>query len=127
MPTEAEASAVPRNFLRPCVLLLLREQPAHGYDLLERLRALGFASSDPGRLYRMLRKLEADGLVRSAWEPSVTGPQRRMYQLSRLGMENLHEHAHALAATAGTVERFLARYEEFVALGRGSAARTLAG
>jgi len=117
---EAGSSAVPRNFLRPCVLLLLREQPAHGYDLLERLRAFGFATSDPGRLYRTLRGLEAEGLVGSAWEPSESGPNRRIYELTRLGMEDLHEHAQALALTAGSVERFLARYEEFVALRRGA-------
>ena len=40
----------PRGFIRACVLLLLREQPGHGYDLLERLRAFGFAGDDPGGL-----------------------------------------------------------------------------
>ena len=70
---------LPRNFLRPCILLLLREEPAHGYDLLERLRPLGFTRDDPGRLYRALRALEEEKLVRSAWEPSGTGPDRRIY------------------------------------------------
>src|SRR4051812_1472885 len=74
MPTEP---ALPRNFLRPAILLLLREDPAHGYDLLERLRPLGFQRPDPGGLYRVLRALEQEGLVRSAWEPSEAGPERR--------------------------------------------------
>jgi PadR family transcriptional regulator, regulatory protein PadR len=117
--TERTSSpTLPRNFLRPCILLLLREDPAHGYDLLERLRAFGFVESDPGGLYRALRKLEDEGLVQSAWEQSSSGPDRRMYQLTRAGMEALHEHASALAATAETLESFLSRYEEFVALGR---------
>ena len=122
MPTteqRASSPALPRNFLRPCILLLLREDPAHGYDLLERLRPFGFAESDPGGLYRALRKLEDEGLVRSAWEQSSSGPDRRRYELTRAGMEELHEHAGALAATAETLESFLSRYEEFVALGRG--------
>jgi PadR family transcriptional regulator, regulatory protein PadR len=114
----ASPPALPRNFLRPCVLLLLREEPAHGYDLLERLRAFGFTDSDPGGLYRALRKLEDEGLVSSAWEPSTSGPDRRRYELTRAGMEALHEHAGALAATAEKLESFLSRYEEFVALRR---------
>jgi PadR family transcriptional regulator, regulatory protein PadR len=121
MPTtdqRALAPTLPRNFLRPCILLLLREDPAHGYDLLERLRGFGFVESDPGGLYRALRKLEDEGLVRSAWEPSTSGPDRRRYELTRAGMETLHEHAGALAATAETLESFLSRYEEFVALRR---------
>ena len=109
---------LPRNFLRPCLLLLLREQPAHGYQLLERLRAFGFTGDDPGGLYRALRALEADGLVRSAWQPSREGPDRRIYELTRAGMEELHRAATALAEATGVLDVFLSRYEEFVALPR---------
>lgn len=118
MSTDSFERALPRNFLRPCVLLLLREQPAHGYDLLERLRPLGFTRDDPGRLYRALRALEADGLVRSAWEGSDSGPDRRVYELTRAGMEELHAHAKALDETMRVLGRFLSRFEEFVALGQ---------
>lgn len=116
---------LPKNFLRPCLLLLLREQPAHGYELLERLRPFGFEGSDPGGLYRSLRKLEAEGLVHSAWEPSDFGPARRIYEITRTGMEELHDRAKGLAEARGTLDTFLGRYEEFVALRRTEApART---
>ncbi len=117
IPTDLTAAQVlPKNFLRPCLLLLLREQPAHGYDLLERLRPLGFNRDDPGRLYRALRTLETDGLVHSVWEKSTTGPDRRMYELTRTGMEELHASAAALMATDQILGVFLSRYSEFVAL-----------
>lgn len=108
--------AVPRNFLRPCILLLLREEPAHGYDLLERLRPLGFKRDDPGRLYRALRGLEEEGLVRSAWQTSSSGPDRRIYDLTLEGVEELHRAATALAEAARVVDVFLTRYEEFVTI-----------
>lgn len=98
------------------MLLLLREQPAHGYELLERLRPLGFARDDPGRLYRALRSLEDQGLVHSAWEASDSGPHRRIYELTRAGMEELHGRAKEMAGTRGAIEVFLSRYGEFVAL-----------
>jgi len=107
---------LPKNFVRPALLLLLREQPAHGYELLERLRTLGFAGDDPGRLYRALRALERDRLVRSSWEPSASGPDRRTYELTRAGMEELHRLATGLVAGREVVDRFLSRYGEFVAL-----------
>ena len=119
MSTEA-APYLPRNFVRPCVLLLLREHPAHGYDLLERLKAFGFPPTDPGRLYRALRGLEAEGFVRSAWEASDSGPNRRRYELTREGMEELHGQAQGLVVAGAALERFLTRYEEFVALRRHS-------
>ena len=107
---------LPRNFLRPCLLLLLREQPAHGYELLERLQAFGFDRSDPGGLYRTLRTLEQAELVSSAWESSNSGPDRRIYSLTRAGMEELHDSAKLLAESSRTLESFLSRYEEFVTL-----------
>jgi poly-beta-hydroxybutyrate-responsive repressor len=107
---------LPKNFLRPCLLLLLREQPAHGYELLERLTTFGFGRDDPGGLYRALRALERDGLVRSGWQRSELGPDRRIYRLTRKGMEQLHESAKALLQTRDTLSVFLSRYEEFVAL-----------
>ncbi len=112
----APAASLPKSFLRPCLLLLLREQPAHGYELLERLGAFGLKASDPGGLYRALRKLEEAGLVRSAWQPSATGPHRRIYEITRAGMEDLHRRAKALAEARRTLDSFLGRYEEFVAL-----------
>src|SRR3954449_11311397 len=115
MPTEPPR-ALPKNFLRPCLLLLLREDPAHGYDLLERIQSFGFDGSDPGNLYRALRALEKDGLVRSVWEASDSGPDRRTYEITRKGMEELHETAKAIAAGHETVAGFLSRYQEFVSL-----------
>jgi PadR family transcriptional regulator, regulatory protein PadR len=116
MRTDGGARALPRAYLRPCVLLLLREQRSHGYELLERLSRLGFPRSDPGGLYRALRALESEGLVRSAWEPSRDGPDRRIYELTRSGMETLHRDAKALARTREALDHFLSRYEEFATL-----------
>lgn len=107
---------LPKNFLRPCLLLLLREQAAHGYDLLERLRPLGFERDDPGGLYRTLRALEDERLVRSTWESSESGPDRRIYELTRAGMEELHVAAATLDCTRDLLGLFLSRYGEFVAL-----------
>jgi poly-beta-hydroxybutyrate-responsive repressor len=121
MPTEP---ALPKNFLRPCLLLLLREQPTHGYELLERLRPLGFAGDDPGGLYRALRALEADGLVQSRWQPSTAGPDRRIYELTRPGMEELHRRAKELVHARETLGVFLSRYGEFVSLDAGGYVRS---
>jgi poly-beta-hydroxybutyrate-responsive repressor len=115
MPNSSEQKVtpvLPRNFLRSCILLLLRESPAHGYDLLQRLLPLGFARDDPGRVYRALHDLEKDGLVGSAWERSEVGPDRRIYELTRKGQEELHAHVRTLDRARDVLEGFLGRYEE---------------
>jgi len=113
---EAATPILPKGFIRPCLLLLLRETPAHGYDLLERLGAFGFDRSDPGGLYRALRSLEKESMVRSIWESSSAGPDRRIYELTRTGMEELHRNAQGLAGTDDLLRIFRSRYSEFVSL-----------
>ena len=108
----ATTPGLPRDFLRPCVLLLLREQPTYGYDLLDRIGEFGFDESDPGGLYRILRKLEKEGLVRSGWRRSDHGPRRRSYELTGRGVEELNERARDFAAGERRIDAFLSRYVE---------------
>ena len=65
--------------------------------------------------------------MRSVWEPSESGPDRRIYEITRAGMEELHRDAKAIAAGRETVAAFLSRYEEFVALPRSSGRSRQAG
>jgi poly-beta-hydroxybutyrate-responsive repressor len=105
---------LPRNFIRPCLLLLIAEQPSHGYDLLERLGQIGVTAIDPGGLYRTLRSMDREGLVTSSWEVSKVGPARRTYQLTDEGREWLHAWAGALRESRNIVSAFLRRYETAV-------------
>jgi len=99
----------PKRFLQPCLLLLIAESPAHGYDLLDRLAEFGF-ERDPGGLYRALRTMEGDGLVRSEWQLSNAGPGRRHYELTSRGHEQLQAHADGLLAIRHVVEVYIQRY-----------------
>jgi PadR family transcriptional regulator PadR len=70
----------PKNFARPCLLLLLAESSAHGYELIDRLRPFGFEINDPASVYKSLRQMETEGLVTSAHarsEPRNSGPFSR--------------------------------------------------
>ena len=51
------------RFLEPCLLLLLREDATHGYNLLDALRQFGFVpgSVDTSVVYRILREMEQAG------------------------------------------------------------------
>jgi DNA-binding PadR family transcriptional regulator len=44
---------------------------------------------DPGAVYRVLRQLEAEGAVVSAWDTSGGGPARRNYELTEMGRARL--------------------------------------
>lgn len=102
---------LPRNYLRPCLLLLLAEGTSHGYELLDQVAALGMDRVDPGGLYRCLRAMDEEGLVASSWEPSTSGPARRSYTLTADGRDWLDVVAGSLAELARDLATYRRRYQ----------------
>lgn len=90
-----------RRFATPALLVLLNEEAAHGYGLLARLPEL-FPSvaevPDAGSIYRLLRVLEAQGVVDSSWDAAGNGARRRVYSLTDAGRAQI-------ATWSGAVER----------------------
>jgi poly-beta-hydroxybutyrate-responsive repressor len=101
------------RFIEPSLLLLLRERPLHGYELIERLpEVVGEGRVDVGNLYRLLRSLEAEGVVSSEWSAELPGPAKRTYELTADGRRLLDRWAEALREAQTDVQSFLDRYEE---------------
>jgi PadR family transcriptional regulator len=102
------------RFAEPSLLLLLRERPMHGYELIERLPEVAGAESrvDVGNLYRLLRGLEEEGMVTSEWSADLPGPAKRTYELTDGGRELLDGWAESLRRAQGVLSSFLERYEQ---------------
>jgi poly-beta-hydroxybutyrate-responsive repressor len=101
----------PKNFIRPCLLLLLKESPSHGYELLDRLAQFRIPR-DHGALYRTLRTLEQEGLVHSGWEAHGRRPDRRRYEVTPDGEMWLDGWAAALQETQRVLAGYLRRYRK---------------
>ena len=96
------------RFAEPALLLLLREHPAHGYELLERLPELiGDKPVEMRNLYRLLRALEEEQLVASEWADG-----KRTYPITETGRRLLDEWVEALRRARDRTETFIRRYEE---------------
>jgi PadR family transcriptional regulator PadR len=112
-PGHWDVQARVERFVEPSLLLLLRERSLHGYELLERIPELGADGRvDIGNLYRLLRSLEDEGLVRSEWSADLPGPAKRTYELTAEGTRVLDKWAEALQRAEQTISSFLERYEE---------------
>ncbi len=102
------------RFVEPALLLLLRERPVHGYELLDLIPQLVGERRrvDLGNLYRLLRALEDEGIVTSQWSADIPGPAKRTYRLTPEGQRLLDQWAEALRDTQGVITSFLERYEQ---------------
>jgi DNA-binding PadR family transcriptional regulator len=91
------------------VLLALRDAPLHGYAIRTTVLELsdGAFELEPGGLYRLLQRLQEDGLIgpsRPPREADSDDPRRRYYSLTREGHR-------ALKSEAGRLARLVARPE----------------
>ena len=66
-------------------LALLATTPDYGYNLLDRLAALGL-EVEANTLYPLLRRLEKQGLLTSEWDTTQARP-RKIYRTSPAGTE----------------------------------------
>ncbi|HZN75055.1 MAG TPA: PadR family transcriptional regulator [Micromonosporaceae bacterium] len=78
--------------MREAMLALLAKEPAHGYELRQRLsRALGPIGEvlNPGQVYVTLSRLEKAGLVRADQVAQTTAPDKKVYEATAAGREHV--------------------------------------
>jgi len=104
--------ALPRHFLYPSLLLLLTEEPRHGYGLVDALRNLGFGPVDRPSVYRALADLEGDGLLRSCTAPPTAGSTRYVYSVTDRGKDVLDTWMAVVGKQRDCLDLVLIRYVE---------------
>jgi PadR family transcriptional regulator PadR len=84
-------------------------QPMYGYQIAKRLEGVGegVLAGKQSALYPVLRNLEGAGLLASEVEPSISGPPRRYYRITKPGREALREWVAAWNATRDSVDNVL--------------------
>ncbi|HHY38257.1 MAG TPA: PadR family transcriptional regulator [Clostridia bacterium] len=109
-------SRPPNRLLEAYLLLLIAEDPSHGYDLSERLDEDFFPhgySPDEATVYRNLRRMEKEGLLVSKWDTEGAGHPRRSYEITQKGLETLSFWASEMEDRKRRLKTFLERYEAF--------------
>jgi PadR family transcriptional regulator, regulatory protein PadR len=98
-----------KGHLDALILAVIGDEPLHGYAVIEELRRRSEGAFDlaEGTLYPVLHRLEADGLLSSAWSDS-SGRRRRVYRLTRRGRTALARRREEWAGFALAVEAVLA-------------------
>lgn len=76
------------------LLSVLAQGPAHGYALIDRLKARSSGAFDlaEGTVYPALHRLEESGLLLSRWSKAEEGGRRRrVYELTKRGRAAMTE------------------------------------
>ena len=92
-----------RGVLDLCLLALLNDGEAYGYELAKRLETLGFGPVAGGSLYPALLRREKLGHLRAEWRAGEGGPGRKYYVLTATGREALEREVVAWNGFAASV------------------------
>jgi PadR family transcriptional regulator len=87
--SEGRRSQLLRGVLDLCLLAVMEEGPAYGYEMTKRLRARGLSIVGEGSIYPLLGRLEREGLVETYRAASDGGPPRKYYRPSLEGRRAL--------------------------------------
>ena len=81
-----------KGHLDGMILAVVGDEPLHGYAVIDELkrRSGGELDLPEGTVYPALHRLEAEGLLASAWADGG-GRRRRVYRLTRRGRSALGE------------------------------------
>lgn len=98
--------------VEPALLLLIKEQPRHGYALLSALEVLEIEPIHPSVVYRTLRQMENLGWIESVWDmDNEQGPPRKIFNLTGQGLAAHQTWQEELAKAQDSIQKMLERAE----------------
>ena len=83
-------SQLRRGIVELAVMGTLRNHQAYGGALITLLKEQAGLEVSEGTLYPLLTRMHKSGLVKTKWEPSPAGPQRKIYSLTAKGIDRLN-------------------------------------
>lgn len=90
-------------------LLARADEPMYGYKIAKLMESADekVPMMKQGALYPVLRSLENSGLLESRVDPSISGPPRRYYKITKSGRETLHNWVEIWSHTKAFVDNTL--------------------
>ncbi|MEQ8435506.1 MAG: PadR family transcriptional regulator [Oceanicaulis sp.] len=96
-----------KGVLGLAALAALAVEPAHGYALAQRLKAVLGLQVAEGTLYPLLAGFESQGWVETGWNTDRPGPARKVYAVTEPGRAALDRLAAAYRSLSADVEELL--------------------
>ena len=81
-------SQIKRGTLEFCILLMIKQRPSYGYEIISTLEKYPILAAKENTIYPLLRRLMKEDYVSSSWQESVEGlPPRKYYSITDKGLE----------------------------------------
>ena len=86
------AKQLKKGSLEYCILLLIKNKPCYGYELMSKLSTWPITTVKESTVYPLLRRLQSDGCLEAEWEQTNEGlPPRKYYSITSAGKSYLEK------------------------------------
>lgn len=88
MNIEDWKSQIKRGTLEFCILLMIKQKPTYGYEIISTLEKYPILAARENTIYPLLRRLQKGEFIISSWQEGVEGlPPRKYYSITNKGLE----------------------------------------
>jgi PadR family transcriptional regulator PadR len=88
MNIEDWKSQIKRGTLEFCILLMIKQKPTYGYEIISTLEKYPIVAARENTIYPLLRRLQKEEFIISSWQEGVEGlPPRKYYSITNKGLE----------------------------------------
>ncbi|MEG0857211.1 MAG: PadR family transcriptional regulator [Terrisporobacter sp.] len=74
-----------KGVLEGCILNIISKEETYGYEISQKLKAMGFGEISEGTIYPLLLRLIKNQLLNAVSKSSPSGPPRKYYSLTEKG------------------------------------------
>lgn len=96
-----------KGILEGCILAIIDQEPAYGYELSVKLQKMGLEEVSEGSIYPILLRLQKGNFIIGTMRKSDAGPKRKYYHLTDEGKELLASFREDWQALKGPVDHIL--------------------
>ena len=103
-----------RRWLKFLILRVVCEKPMHGYNVIKAIEEIsqGRHKIKSGTMYTTLRRMEKEGLIKSTWKKSESGPDSRVYTMTKKGEEYLKKWLEMILERRKMMDKIVKFYDE---------------
>jgi len=104
-----------RRWLQFLILRVVCEKSTYGYDIIKSIEELsqGRHIIKSGTMYTTLRRMEKEDLLKSDWKESKSGPDSRVYQITKKGKDYLKNWLERVIERKKMMDKMAEFYEKY--------------
>ena len=106
MNLEKTNAQMKKGVLELCILAIIEKEDVYASDILDRLKEARLIVVE-GTLYPLLNRLKNEGMLKYRWEESRSGPPRKYYMLTEVGIKMLGELTKDYSELRDSVDRLI--------------------